>query len=247
MSKYFEFDYSGGAFALFGPAHLWTVVAMVLFSVVFLRTGRSTTQESRVNMRKGLVLFLVALDLGSNVFWAASGAWSVKWHLPFQMCTATTYVMAYAFLTGNRRLYPLVYFLGIGGAIQAVITPDAGVYGFPHLRFFDALLSHGGLVLGGFWVVLVEGVRPKLRDLIRIMVGLNVYALLMYFLNLALGSNYLYVNGKAEVDSAMNFMPEWPYYILVLEALVIIVFGLMYLPFRRYETGRLAGSGDVSA
>jgi hypothetical integral membrane protein (TIGR02206 family) len=198
-------------------------------------------------MRKGLVLFLVALDLGSHVFWAANGVWTAKSLLPFHMCTAMTYVMAYAFLTGNRRLYPLVYFLGIGGAIQAIITPDAGLYGFPHFRFFDSLLSHGGLVLGGFWVVLVEGVRPSLRDLTRIIIGLNIYALLIYFLNLALGSNYLYVNGKVEVDSAMNFMPEWPYYILVLEVLVILVFGLMYLPFRRYEAGRLAGSGDVSA
>jgi len=26
--------------------------------------------------------------------------------------------------------------MGIGGALQALLTPDLGLYGFPHFRFF---------------------------------------------------------------------------------------------------------------
>ncbi|GAB4481644.1 MAG: hypothetical protein OHK0031_03670 [Anaerolineales bacterium] len=33
-------------------------------------------------------------------------------------------------------IYELLYFMGIGGALQALLTPDVGIYGFPHYRYF---------------------------------------------------------------------------------------------------------------
>lgn len=233
MGRYFDYNYTGAAFELFGPAHLWTVVGLAVVFVVYLRAGKGAAEVGRTRLRVGLAVFLVVLDLISHLFWGLNGVWTAESLLPLHMCSAMTYVMAYAFLTESRRLYPLVYFLGIAGAIQAIITPDAAEFGYPHFRFWDAMLSHAGLVLGGLWVVLVEGVRPTLRNLVETIAGLNVYALLIYFVNLALGSNYLYVNGKPDIASAMNFMPVWPYYILVLEVLLTVVLLAMYLPFQR--------------
>jgi hypothetical integral membrane protein (TIGR02206 family) len=233
MGKYFEFEYAGAPFELFGPAHIWTVVALAVLFVVYLRAGKAAGPGLKTRMRISLVVFLLVLELVSNIFWALNGVWSSTAHLPFHMCSAMTYVMAYAFLTENRRLYPLVYLLGIAGAIQAIITPDAQQFGYPHFRFWDSMFSHAGLVLGGLWVVMVEGVRPTFRNLVETFVGLNVYALLIFFVNRGLNSNYLYVNGKPQLASAMDLMPTWPYYILVLEAIVLVVFVLMYLPFRR--------------
>ncbi len=247
MGKYFDFGYTGGAFELFGPAHLWTVLALAALFVVYLRVGRRADPVLRTRMRAGLVIFLVALDLGSHLFWALNGVWTAKAQLPLQMCSAMTYVMAYAFLSGSRRLYPLVYFLGIAGAIQALITPDAAQFGYPHFRFWDAMVSHAGLVLGGLWVVVIEGVRPTFRNLVETFAGLNVYALIIFFVNRALGSNYLYVNGKPEIASVMDFMPAWPTYILVLEALVVVVFVALYFPFRRSNSPIQPVVVDVSA
>jgi len=39
-------------------------------------------------------------------------------------------------VNGSYGLYEFVYLLGIAGASQALLTPDAGAYGFPHFRFF---------------------------------------------------------------------------------------------------------------
>jgi hypothetical integral membrane protein (TIGR02206 family) len=247
MGKYFDFEYTGAVFQLFGPAHLWTAVGMAALFVVYLRAGKAGDAARRTRMRVSIAVFLVSLDLGAHLFFSLNGVWTPQALLPLHMCSAVTYIMAYAFLTDSRRLYPLVYFLGIAGAIQAVITPDAAQFGYPHFRFWDSLLSHGGLVLAGLWVVLVEGVKPTLRNLTETFAGLNVYALVLFFVNMALGSNYLYVNGKPDIASAMDLMPAWPYYILVLEALVILVFMLLYLPFRRSQTPVRPTPLDVSA
>ncbi|MGB2956822.1 MAG: hypothetical protein WBB64_12750 [Anaerolineales bacterium] len=36
----------------------------------------------------------------------------------------------------DQRIFEFTYFMGISGALQALFTPDIGMYGFPHFRFF---------------------------------------------------------------------------------------------------------------
>lgn len=246
MTEYFSYDYHGAPFHLFGPAHLWTTFAIGLVFWLLLRAGRRDP-ELRPRVRWGIVAVMLGLEAASHWFWAAGGGWTVRSMLPLHMCGIMTWVASIGLAFQVRRIYPLIFFLGIGGAIQAIITPDAGVYGFPHFRFFEAMLSHAALVFAGLWVVIAEDVRPTGRDLAETFVGLNLYALVIYFINLGLGSNYLYVNGKPEVATAMDFMPEWPYYILVLEALALGLFTLMYLPFWWQRTYGPAADRNVSA
>jgi hypothetical integral membrane protein (TIGR02206 family) len=233
MVQYFEYQYAGHPFQLFGTPHLLTVLVLAFFAWAFLRVGMRAADQDKAGMRVGLALFLMALELATNAWWAYHGAWTLQYMLPLQLCTLMTWVMGFAFVTDTRRLYPLIYFLGVGGAIQAIITPDAGVFGYPHFRFFDAMLSHAGLVLGGLWIVVVERVRPSARSLGETLLALNAYALLIYFVNRGLGSNYLYVNAKPEIASVMDFMPGWPWYVPILELMALALFSALYLPFYR--------------
>ena len=151
--------------------------------------------------------------------------------LPLHMCGAMVWITAAALIAEKRSLYPLLYFFGVAGATQALITPDLGDFGFPHYRFFQTMLSHGLLVAGGLWVVTVERWQPTLRSLGAVLLGLNAYALAILWVNLRIGSNYLFVAAKPESASLMDFLPEWPWYLLILEGLTIVIFTLMYLPF----------------
>ncbi len=153
--------------------------------------------------------------------------------LPLHMCAAMVWITVAALLLEKRALYPTLYFFGIAGAAQALITPDLGAFGFPHYRFFQTMLSHGLLVTGGLWVVAVERWRPTARSLAAVLLGLNTYALVILWLNMRIGSNYLFLARKRESASLMDFFPEWPWYLLTLEGLTIGIFTLMYLSLRR--------------
>ena len=126
----------------------------------------------------------------------------------------------------------LLYFCGIAGAAQALITPDLGALGFPHYRFFQTMLGHGLLVTTGFWVVTVERWRPTLRALCWVTAGLNAYALFVLWVNLRTGSNYLYMTGRPANASLLDFLPDRPWYLMIAEGMAITIFILMYLPFR---------------
>ena len=73
---------------------------------------------------------------------------------------------------------------GSRAAIQALATPDLGIYGFPHFRFFQTFLSHGLIVTSAIYMTVVEGFRPTWKSMLRVFVWMNVYAVIVYFVNI---------------------------------------------------------------
>jgi len=133
-------------------------------------------------------------------------------------------------VTRSYRIYEFAYFLGIGAGIQALATPDLGIYGFPHFRFFQTLLSHGLIVTAPVYMTIVEGFRPNWRSMLKAALWTNVYVLAVYFINNALGSNYLMINAKPDVPSLLDLLPDWPWYILWMEGIGITTFLMLYIP-----------------
>lgn len=53
----------------------------------------------------------------------------------------------------------------------------------------------------------------------------------VFGINSVIGSNYLYVNRKPPVPTLLDVLPEWPVYLLFMEAIGLVMFLLLYLPF----------------
>ncbi len=131
----------------------------------------------------------------------------------------------------SYTIYEFAYFMGIGGAFQYLMTPDLGIYGFPHLRFFQALLSHGILLISAIYMTVVEGFRPTWASFWRVAICMNIYMVIVYPINVWLGSNYLMINSKPATASLLDLLPAWPVYILYMEALGFLTFLILYIPF----------------
>ena len=147
-----------------------------------------------------------------------------KWIMDTNICRRTL-------VFRNYTLYEFSYFLGIGAAIQSLLTPDAGMYGFPHFRYIQPMISHGLLVSIGVYMTVVESLRPTWKSLARVFVITNLYMFVIYFVNLAIGSNYMMVNAKPNVTSLFDLLPAWPWYIPCADALALVILLLLYLPF----------------
>jgi uncharacterized membrane protein YwaF len=64
----------------------------------------------------------------------------------------------------------------------------------------------------------------------------------IHFVNLAIGSNYLFTIGKPETASLLDVLGPWPLYLLSMEAVGFVIFFILYLPFiikdaRQKKTG----------
>jgi hypothetical integral membrane protein (TIGR02206 family) len=159
------------------------------------------------------------------------GTWSVQEHLPLHACSILIWLAGFMLIYKNYRIYEFAYFLGIAGALQALLTPDIGIYGFPHFRFIQTYISHGLLLTSAIYMTTVEGFRPTWQTFKRVIIYLNLFMLAVFGLNQLIGSNYLFVARKPPGPTLLDALPEWPVYILYMEAIGLMMFLLLYLPF----------------
>ena len=92
----------------------------------------------------------------------------------------------------------------------------------------------------------VEGFRPTWKSLLRVAFWMNVYMVIVFFINRAIGSNYLMINGRPSTPSLLDLLPDWPVYILYMEAIGVACFLLLYLPFaiKDRRTARQMAASD---
>ena len=241
------FDTELAPLPLFGPIHLLSVVVLALIGVWLVRAGMAASERGRQRLRIGIIVAIIFFRLTRHAWLVFVGLWSVQTDLGLHLCSIMSWITVYGLW--RRRTWTLraMYFFGIAGAVQAVLTPDA-VHGVVHYTFVETMASHGLLVMAGIWAVKVEGYRPRTRDPWIALGLLNLYAALMYPLNRLLGSNYLYVIAKPETASILDVFPGWPWYILLLEPVAIGLFLALYLPFRQpADTSRTPAAAPGAA
>jgi hypothetical integral membrane protein (TIGR02206 family) len=230
MIDFFSADYQGPAFAMFGTTHLAALGALVLLNLLLLRF-RNAPEKTKARVRWLLALILVGNELAWHYWNYVYSKWTIQTMLPLHLCSLLVWTGAFMLLTKNYRVYEFMYFMGIAGAIQALATPGIGIYGFPHFFFFQYFLSHGLIVTSAVYMTVVEGLRPTLKSILRVFVWMNIYVVIVYFINIAIGSNYLMINYKPQTPSLLDLLPEWPVYVLYMELIGVLSVLLLYTPF----------------
>ena len=232
MEKYFALVYDGPPFVLFGPAHLTALVIITLFCFSFLYFRKFWNEKDRKTIRWVFAIAIVVNESALHLWSAYWGIWNIQTMLPLHMCTVMIWASAYMLVTKNYGIYEMVYFLGLGGAIQAVLTPaDAAAYNFPHFRLMQTFIAHGLLINIAIYMTVVEGFRPTLQSFKRVFIWTNIYMVIIFFVNLAIGSNYLFVASKPNFPTLLDMLAPWPWYIPELEVIGLAILFLLYLPF----------------
>jgi hypothetical integral membrane protein (TIGR02206 family) len=230
MTQFFIYDYHGAPFVLFGTGHIIALLVIVLINLAMLGF-RKAPERVRQAVRWSMVIVLCLDDLAWQLWNAYWGHWSIQTMLPLNLCSLMMVLAVFMLIFKNQRLYEFVYFLGIGGAFQALMTPPVGIYGFPHFRIFQTLIAHGLLLTSAVYLTTVEGFRPTWKSLLQVLIGVNIYMLLVGLINRAIGSNYLFLAYKPAPASLLDLLPDWPWYIIWMEVIGLVMCLILYLPF----------------
>ena len=209
---------------IFGPKHLAVVFVFMLFwASIFYFRNKWNKKEINV-IRTTLAILLALNEIGLHIWSAYWGIWTIQTMLPLHMCSVMLWIIVYMALTDNRSLYDFAYFLGIGGALQAFLTPaDASLYDIPHYRIMQTLIAHGLIITIPLFMTVVEGMRPTWASFKRIFIWTNIYMILIFFLNRIIGSNYLFIAQKPPSPTLMDALSPWPWYIPQLEVVAFII------------------------
>ena len=155
----------------------------------------------------------------------------VREYMPLHVCGITVFAAVITLVFRRQTAYEIAYFWGLVGATNAVVTPQLE-FGYPQYRFFQYFIAHGGIVAAALFATWGLGLRPGARSVLRVFVLLNVLAIILIGVNLMLGSNYMFLCQPPDTKSPFFFAP-WPWYLLFLDGMALVLFYVLSLPFPR--------------
>lgn len=211
--------------------HLLPVLYAIVFSVLLIRYAKFKLHRRRQEIVIHTIAIIVSLTVvifhlnGIN-----SGNYNLSEDLPLYLCSILGIIIP--IFTYFRRfwMYEILLFWIIAGTLQGVITPDIPD-GFPTFDYFRYWTVHLGLLIIILYATFVFNMRPKLKSVFRSFFALQLYVVVMITINYALNANYFYLNMKPQSASLLDYFGDWPYYIIVVQLIIIPYFLLIYLPF----------------
>lgn len=220
------------AFHAFSPAHL-----VVIFLTIAVPLGlAAVVRASGSRWLERVVSTSLATCLAMNYLGAAIFLWHhhhLYWAeiLPFQLCDWAMFVIIVALINRRRSWFEIAYFWGIGGTLQAIITPNLP-FGFPDFRFFSFFITHSGIVSGVIFLMATRGYRPHIFSIVRTFAWSELYFVVTLFVDFATGVNYGFLLHKPEMFSLLSYLSDWrPLYLLQMHGLAVLFFSVLYVPF----------------
>jgi hypothetical integral membrane protein (TIGR02206 family) len=218
-------------FVQFGPLHLLIIAAVPALAFALSRAPHW--------FRIPLGIFLMINEFVWYAYKLRTEGWRFPEGLPIQLCDLTLWLTVFALLTLNQWVFEAAYFLGVAGAGMAIIQPElwAPMASYPTMYFF---VAHGGIVIAVLSLIWANLARPTAGCLKRVLIMLNGYAALVGTFNAIFHTNYMFLCRKPQVASLLDFFGPWPFYILAGEAIAMLLFALLYLPFRKSPHPQIA-------
>jgi hypothetical integral membrane protein (TIGR02206 family) len=201
---------------------------------------------------RALAVVILTAEASWWIFLAFNGRgrWSAASDLPLQLCDVVAFLAPAALWWRRPLLVELTYFWGLGGSVQALLTPDLKEHfpSYPYLQFY---LAHGGVVLAALFLVIGLRVAPRRGAVPRVFLITLAFALLAGLADLVAGSNYLYLRQRPLAGSLLDFLGPWPWYLAAGTILALLVLLALDAPFwaargrQKENARRRAGAPSV--
>jgi hypothetical integral membrane protein (TIGR02206 family) len=223
--------------------------------VIALLLLKNQNKNNHKKWRRFEIIFGVYLIFQQFIysFWQIYiGGHAVARSLPLHLCGFSILISSIMLFKRSRFLAEVLYFIGVGGAIQAFVTPDLDKYSFPHFLFFHMFISHATLAFAPLYMVVVKGFRPRLVSIGKALVFITAASGLVGFINWVLQfvppyktTNYFYLCRPPSTPSLIDWLGPWPWYLMPIAGLAVINFVVLYLPvagidhyFRNYKNNK---------
>ena len=220
-------------FHAYAAPHL--VVIFLTATLPFVLAALAHRSKSQ-SLERAITLTLTAvlvLNYVSYLIFVRYRGGAVSWQqlLPLQLCDWGMVVVIVALLTGRRRWFEVAYFWGIGGTVQAVLTPNLQ-FGFPDFRFFSFFISHCGIIIGVIFLMLMRRYRPEPMSIVRVFLWSELYFIVTMIADELTGYNYGFLLHKPEAFSLLSFLSDSrPLYLVQMHGLALLFFVVLYAPF----------------
>ena len=218
-------------FVRFSSEHWYSLAFYWIIGLSMMYLGRTRWNQSQQRNYIFYFSLFVAFTQLFKVFarWYL-GVFDITRDLPLELCNMMALAMPFVMYYKWRFGWSILFFWICAGTAQAMITPTH-VAAFPNYEAIRYWAVHVGLPVMAVYGAVVYGWRVTWKDALYSGIGMNLAALAIYFANLIFGSNYMYLNAKPPGTTLYSILGPWPWYILSLEGVILVLFSALMIPF----------------
>ncbi|MGB0274253.1 MAG: TIGR02206 family membrane protein [Flavobacteriaceae bacterium] len=197
--------------------------------LIYLFIGKRLSPKTSLHYAKLISVVLITTTVMGHFRNIMNGYWNISDNLPFHLCGISNLIACFIlFIPKNNRLFEFLYYAGILGAIQALLTPQINNFDGSSYEYFEYYFSHAGILLLPIYMFKNLDYRLTSFSWLKIVLYLNILVIIVMPLNFIIDSNYMYLAHKPNVNNPF-VIGEWPYYILFWEIIVVVFTYLLYV------------------
>ncbi|TMF82032.1 MAG: TIGR02206 family membrane protein [Chloroflexi bacterium] len=219
------------------PEHLVPLAILVVVASLLCAAARRTPGRWLEWVAVIIAVAIVITELSWQPYVMANHSWSAAYSLPVQLCDVGGFVAAAALIWRQLLLIEIAYFWGLGGTLQALLTPDLRDHfpSFPYLQFYA---THDLVVLAALFLIVGLGLHPRPGSVRRIFLLTLAFTVAIALIDLVTDGNYMYLRRVPAGGSLLSLMGPWPWYIVVGAVVALVVLALLDAPFRLWSRGQ---------
>ncbi len=226
-------------FIAFGTQHLIPIIIMLVLCIVLpIIAKRFWSKNTQLFVSRFIAVTVCFWLLLYTFILIGLGEFDVKIHLPVGFCSLIALLLPFLMWKPNYRVHEVFYFWILAGPVQAILTPEL-YNGFPNFMYLKYWIVHCGLVIYAVYMTLVFDFKPTLKSIWRAFLMIQVYTVFAFTINYILDANYGYVSHKPTTASVLDYLGDWPWYVIGAQLVGLVIFFIAYLPVgltRRRQT-----------
>lgn len=195
-------------------------ILSVVFTLRYAKKVHNYKYEKRI--KRGFAFWLLFLEIVYHLHYWTYGMFSVPLHL----CSFGVMLSIIVLLTDSKKIFELLFFIGIFGGLIALFIPNSLGYTYYNMRYYHFILLHMSIAIVPIYYFQAYGYRVTKMSVLKTSGFIILLTPLVTYVNMTQNKNYMFIGEKPEILA--NYLPDWPYYILVFIVLGFVLFNLLY-------------------
>jgi len=211
--------------------HIIPILAAFVIGFLLIYLAKNKLGNNHKILLFNILGFLVSFTVITyHTYLMLTTEYDISKDLPLFLCSFMALLIPIFTYFRKYWMYEILIFWILAGTTQGIITPDIS-QPFPEFEYFRYWVVHLGLVIIILYATIIFKFRPVFKSVFKSLIALQLYVFVIFLINWVLNSNYSYLMRKPNVASALDYLGEWPMYIIFAELMAIPYFLLIYLPF----------------
>ncbi len=217
----------------YGWQHFLWLIAMGLIMFFSCRAFRKLDSEKQSKVLKRFAIFILIQEIVKDLLFWYSGTFGLE-HLPLHFCGISIFFSLWYAFRPNDLNAAYVYGMSMPGAFCALIFPNWTNFPLIHFSSINSFTIHGELILFALLALTSGRLVPNIKKIPQMFGVIVAMAIPIYFLNKLWGTNFMFISDPSPGSPLMPLYDLFgDGYVIAAAVLVIIVWLLLFLPWRK--------------